>query len=199
MKNDFQNIEESYDEKEVLNKSSQAYKKSVKIKIRKAALKYLNDLKNSHTKIKHIKYETLKLQDYLKSPMFSNTDVNTLFALRSRMIKCKVNFKNKYQNSNLKCQFCTSERDDNQEHMLGCKKLGKYLKRKTVTKDKIEYQDIFGNVEKQKQITQIFIELLEIRKNLEEDQDKRLDPSTALVLRNSLDLHTSIDNYSFGK
>ena len=35
--------------------------------------------------------------------MFSNTDVNTLFSLRSRMIECKVNFKSKHQNNNLKC------------------------------------------------------------------------------------------------
>ena len=133
--------------------------------------------------------------------MFSNTDVNTLFALRSRMIECKVNFKNKHQNNNLKCQFCNTENDDSQEHMLDCIELGKKLKGKSITKEKIEYKDLFENVLKQKQVTQIYIELLEIRKKLEEEnQNKTLDPSTALtVLRNSFDVHASIDNYSFGK
>ena len=103
LKNDFQMIEEQFEEKDILNKSKQAYKKMIKMKIRKAALNYLNDRKDTHTKIKHIKYETLKCQEYLISSMFSNTDINTLFSLRSRMIDCKVNFRNKHQDNNLKC------------------------------------------------------------------------------------------------
>ena len=201
LKNNFQKIEESYDEQEVVNKCSQTYKKSIKMKIRKAALKYLNDLKNTHTKIKNINYETLKCQDYLKSSMFSNTDVNTLFSLRSRMIECKVNFKSKHQNNNLKCKFCKTDEDDSQEHLLECIELARRHKGKSMTKEKVEYQDIFKDVIKQKQITQIYTELLEIRKKLEEDdQHRELDPSTVqTVLRNSFDLHNSIDNYSFGK
>ena len=78
IKNDFQKIEEPFEEKEVLNKSKHEYKKLIKMKIRKSALRYLNELKNTHTKIKHIKYETLKCQEYLISPLFSNTDVNVL-------------------------------------------------------------------------------------------------------------------------
>ena len=171
------------------------------MKIRKAALNYLNDRKDTHTKIKHIKYETLKCQEYLVSSMFSNTDINTLFSLRSRMIDCKVNFRNKHQDNNLKCQFCNTDSDDSQEHMLDCVSLGKRLEGKTVAKEKIRYEDLFKDVEKQKQITQIYIELLEIRNKLqEEDQCQTLDPSTdPSVLKNSFDLRTSIDNYSFGK
>ena len=136
LKNDFEIIEEKFEEKEILNKSKQTYKKFIKMKVRKAALKFLNDLKETHTKIKHIKYETLKCQEYLISPMFSNTDINTLFSLRSRMIDCKMNFKNKNKDNNLKCKFCNTDSDDSQEHMLDCVSLGKRLEGKTIVKEK---------------------------------------------------------------
>ena len=117
------------------------------------------------------------------------------------MIECKVNFKSKHQNNNLKCKFCKTDEDDSQEHLLECIELARRHKGKSMTKEKVEYQYIFKDVIKQKQITQIYKELLEIRKKLEEDdQHRELDPSTVqTVLRNSFDLHNSIDNYSFGK
>ena len=75
--------------------------------------------------------------------------------------------------------------------MQDCIELGKKLERKSITKENIEYKDLFENVEKQKLVAQIYIELLEIRKKLEEEnQNKTLDPSTVhTVLRNSFDVH----------
>ena len=63
------------------------------------------------------------------------------------------------------------------------------------------YGDLFKNVEKQKGVTQLFKEIIEIRKELEEDlQCNLVDPSTSLgVLRNSSDLLNCIDDYSSGK
>ena len=100
-----------------------------------------------------------------------------------------------------KTTICDADKDDSQQHMLDCLTLIEKLEGKTITKEKIEYDDLFKDVGKQKQITQMFTELLDIRKKLqEEDQYRTLDPSTGLlVLKNRFDLHTSIDNYSFGK
>ena len=200
IKSDFQTIEVPFEETEIINKSAPLYKSCIKTKVREAALKYLNTLKDTHSKIKHIEYESLQRQAYLTSPLFSNTDVNILFSLRSRMVECKNNFKNKYRDNNLLCPFCSKEHD-RQQHMLERKILGKKLKKNSIAKENILHGDLFKNVEKQKGVTQLFKEIIEIRKELEEDlQCNLVDPSTSLgVLRNSSDLLNCIDDYSSGK
>ena len=64
--------------------------------------------------------------------------------------------------------------------------------------DNIEYDDIFKDHRKQKQITALFKTLIEIRKKLLEE--KQSNPSTIdVVLGNSNDVLDCIDNYSSGK
>ena len=79
----------------IANTSTNSYKKFIKKKIRLAAFKYLLELKGSHSKVRSIEYKKLETQKYLTSPIFSNEDVEVLFALRSRALNCKANFKNK--------------------------------------------------------------------------------------------------------
>ena len=45
-----------------------------------AALKDLNEKKNTPSKITSINYDELNIQEYLISPIFSDEDVNLLFA-----------------------------------------------------------------------------------------------------------------------
>ena len=45
------------------------------------------------------------------------------------------------------------------EHILDCIELGEKLRGRSITNEKIEYEDLFENVAKQKQITQIYREL----------------------------------------
>ena len=53
----------------------------------------------THTKLKDIKYEELKTQTYLKSPLFSNSETSLLYALRSRTAdNFKANFRNMFAN-----------------------------------------------------------------------------------------------------
>jgi len=67
----------------------------VKSNIEKAAFNYLEGIKATHSKIKHIKYRKLEVQPYILSYELSNDDINTLFALRSRMTPVKNNFSKK--------------------------------------------------------------------------------------------------------
>jgi hypothetical protein len=86
--------------------------------------------------------------------------------------------------------------------MLECKVFGERVNTKKVTRNKVVYEDIFDDDHmKQKEVTEIFMELLDIRDELkEESQLKELDPCTlSRVLRNSDDLPNCIDNYSSGK
>ena len=146
------------------------FKASVKANIRKAAFKHLNQLKESHSKVKHISHEELNIQPHLKSPLFSNMETSLLFALRSRTDETfKANFRNMYGNvvpCPLACRNKDEEEDDDtQKHMLECSKLrAEHLAEDAAIGD-VNYDDIFSNTSKQKEAVVLFTRLIEIRTN----------------------------------
>ena len=120
LKEDFAFIEENMDEMKIAEKSEQSYKNEIKEKVKNATFKEYIRLKKTHSKIKDITYDKFEIAPYLKSPLFTNEEVNILYALRSRSYKCKINFKNMYRN-NLQCKLkCVAE--DSPEHIFySCK------------------------------------------------------------------------------
>ena len=123
----------------------------------------------------------------------SDEDVYILSALRSRCVECRENFKNRYSEDDRQCQLCKRS-PDSQRHMLECEVINQHIKSKMIEDDKANYDDIFAEVRKQKRVTVLFKNILEIRKKLESD------PSTSgEVLKNSFDLHDCIDIFSSGK
>ena len=154
----------------------------------------------SSLSLKSIQYNKLEVQEYLTSPMFTNSEVQLLFSLRSRMVDCKDNFKNKYHGLDLLCPFCAKD-VDSQPHMVECTIVASKLKSRNISTRKIVYEDIFGDIREQKEATALFRDLIDARDILkEEHQFKQLDPCTsAEVLRNSDDLLSCIDNYSSEK
>ena len=79
------------------------------------------------------------------------------------MVECKDNFKNRYKDTDLLCPLCLVA-NDTQQHMLECNVLGERVKTKKVTRNKVVYKDIFDDDHmKQKDVTEIFMELLDIR------------------------------------
>ena len=133
----------------------------------------------------------------MTSPLFQNSEVSLLFALRSRLVDCKANFRTKFRHTHLLCEFCFAS-DDTQEHMLQCKVLQGLIKSKEVINEKFEYNDLFKDMKKQKIIVTIFSKILDIRKQ-QQNQVRTTNPSTLdKVLMKSYNLHTSIVNFSFG-
>ena len=190
-------IEEKLEEDVIEKATINSYKKFIKSKVRKAAFKYLIIRKETHSKLNELEYSKLETQEYITSSIFTNEDVSTLFSLRSRSVECRKNFKNSYKENDLLCPLCEME-CDSQQHMLRCSVLSKHLLSNNVSNDQIEYEDIFRSCRKQKEVTTLFKELIEIRKLIiEESKD---DPSTCVqVLKNSYDLQYCIDDYSSGK
>ena len=193
VESDFALIGESLDETAVENSDTHSYKNFIKAKIKIAALNYLNERKNAHSKISSINYDVLRTQEYFLSPIFSDEEVNLLFALRSRYVECRANFKNRYRENDIQCQLCMQS-CDTQKHILDCSVIQKHITSNIIEEDKAEYEDLFGEVRKQKRVTVLFKDLIEIRKKL------NTDPSTSgEVLKNSFDLHDCIDIFSSGK
>ena len=134
----------------------------------------------------------------MTSNIFTNEEVNLLFAIRSRAIDCKSNYKNRYKEDDLKCRIC-SEEEETQIHLLKCKVLNNELKSKGLLTEQIEYEDIFKNHMKQKVITTIFANLLTIREHMLDKNTNTTNPSNLdRLLKDSYNVHSSIVNYSFG-
>ena len=93
VKNDFLEIEEDMNEEKIASTTKHTFKRNIKMKIKIAATRYLKEKQNKHSKVKSIKYDKLKTQKYMKSPLFTNDEVNLLLAIRSRFLDCKMNFK----------------------------------------------------------------------------------------------------------
>ena len=134
-------------------KSKTAFKEEIKEKIRKAAFVYLKNLQKKNSKIKHIVYPKFQDQEYMTSHIFTNVDVNLLHALRSRSVNVKCNFRN---------VLCL-EKDDDQLHLLECVELRNRFKTEELNRNKNDYQDIFADQCKQKEVTHLLSKLMEER------------------------------------
>ena len=137
----------------------------VREKVKEAALKFLNDIKKRHSKVKNISYSSLQPQEYIKSEIFSNEELETLFALRSKMTRLKGHFTGPHPNKDdILCSHgCDAV--ETIEHLLSCKYLVEQMSDSSVLAE-AEYRDVFGSVEQQKQIANIYIELLKIKEDI---------------------------------
>ena len=121
---------------EIKSKSKNVFKKLVKQKMKEYALKYLNMLKDKHTKMDNLLYVKLKTQNYLKDGRIPVHAAKNLFKWRTRAAFFKMNYSNSYQDTS--CPHCLVE-PDSQEHSLECSEIKKLI---NVEGD---YFDIFSN------------------------------------------------------
>ena len=123
-------------------------------------------LKESHSKVKHLVYTNLRMQNYLKPGRvkITHSEIEAIFKLRSRVIDVKINFRGKYEN--IECRSCENEKEEeSQKHVYECWNLIKNKKNNTKV---IEYEKIFGeNSKNQADIAKYFLENLEIRRKIQ--------------------------------
>ena len=110
----------------------------------------------------------------MKSPQFSNSDSELLFALRSHTKRgIKGNFPSFYSNDiscPLKCNETKPE--DCQSHLLNCERILARLNNDKT--DTVQYTDIYGCLTKQKDVVRLYAKLFKIREEL-----LRIDSSLA--------------------
>ena len=111
----------------------------------------------------------------LNSPLFSDIEARLLFKIRTGHIECKSNFKHMYKDKSTKCSICQKHEDD-QKHIVECINIRAKLRSTGILRENILYEDIYSdNIQKQKAITVVYKECLEIRgtliKNLLDTQD----------------------------
>ena len=72
-----------------------------------------------------------------------------------------------------------------------CKMLSKHCKSEKLVKNKISYEDIFKDTNKQKNVTDLFMQLLQIKNALsKEDYPSTLQNSSCKALKNGYNLQT---------
>ena len=141
------------------------FKKIVKSKIRQAAFQHLESLKQQHSKMDGIRYEKFAKAEYLSSPLFNCESRKLLLALRTRTVNgIKNDFRGMYPD--VTCPLQCGE-DDTLQHILECVILKSHHTNNMLSYGDMKYQDVFSaDVVKQKQVTELYRQLLDVRTNL---------------------------------
>ena len=134
----------------MMEKSS--FMRVIKEKIRRKTFENMEKIKNSHTKVKNIEHQGMKIQKYLQpnSCKIRKEEAQLIFKLRCRTVRVKRNLKGMFDDMN--CTACGLE-EETQEHVLICSKL---------TNNKGDN----GTVSEKLMITKMFKENYEVLENL---------------------------------
>lgn len=114
----------------IQSKSKYTFKKIVKTRAEELALTNLMEIKNIHSKLDNLSYNSLTMQNYLKSKEQPSIK-RTIFKFRTRMARFGENFRG--QNGPIMCPLCQSHLD-NQSMSFQCKVIN-------------EETEIFGKLE----------------------------------------------------
>ena len=184
VKQDFEFINEIIDEERIKENSENQHKREIKEKVRKQTFKLFNEQKEKHSKVKDIVYSDLiKAQSYLCSAKLSNKQTAMLVNLRSRCVRgFKKNFSTAFT-GNLMCPLC-QQTEDTQEHALSCHIIEEHRNQSDkLVSSNVRYNNIYGTVEEQLNIANVFLSAVHTRERLLEqqepaDQGIMLDPPT---------------------
>ena len=125
------------------------FRNIVKNRLEKFAAKYLLQLKKSHSKTEHLRFNGFKPAEYLMTRNLTSKEVQTLFKLRTRMIDVKGNFSSAHTN-NMWCKLCLLF-TETQQHLLECPVLRLKTKNLVDLKE-ADYQMIFGTLKNQEKL-----------------------------------------------
>jgi hypothetical protein len=151
-------IEKSDEEISCMKKD--AFKSYIDKKTQLKAFEYLKKIARKHSKSEFTWAQSkFDQQQYLSDARFSKQDIQLLFALRTRMIDVKTNFRNLYDN-NLDCQTCSEKCIEDENHLLVCENL------KNEESVQANFSQVYGSVEDQLNVIKIFKKILRKRETL---------------------------------
>ena len=137
-------------DEEIASMSRDKFKNIVDSKVTSHAVYYLNELAEPHSKSDFIVDDKFERKSYFTDRRFTKEDVQLLFALRTRMTNCKVNFKKQFGN-NLKCRICEDEEsEENEDHVLNCTVVNG-----AETYD-VQFTDVYGDADAQYKAVKVY-------------------------------------------
>ena len=137
------------------------FKNLVYKKIKHLSKEYLITLRSKHSKSANLMHRNV-LKDYLKTEQITTDEKKLLFALKTRQVDVKTNFRNMY--SNMLCRLCTKVGTEESEiHMMTCEKIISDIYLKTQLEN-ISYADIFGTLERQVVAVKVWKKVIKVWK-----------------------------------
>ena len=121
------------------------------------AVRNLNNIAENHSKSEQIVNYGFEKKAYFTDRRFSKSDVQLMFSLRTKMLDCKTNFQNQYE-EDLSCRFCKDKNKlEDEDHILQCTVLNN-------DKTDVKFSDVFGNIDQQYKAVQVFKTVMRRRK-----------------------------------
>jgi hypothetical protein len=133
------------------------FKTIIKRKIRESAFEYLQNIKLSHSKVKHIEYSGLDIAPYIKDTRFTADEKFCLLKLRTSMTLVKNNFRSRYPD--VSCQ-CDGNLPQTQAHLLNCDIISENCPQLRNNTD-VVYSDIFSEPDRQLPAVRLYAAVLE--------------------------------------
>ena len=165
VREDCEDIGLNMTENDISKHTKQRFKALIKLKVRNAAFQYLRENQEKHSKMQKLKYSTLKLQEYLFSPIFNNESRDLLMRLRTRTVcGIKSDFKGVYTDT-----ACPLEcgQADTIPHLLSCSVLRECYKSTDISISDCKHEQIYSeDVREQRSITEIYKQLLQKRNEI---------------------------------
>ena len=136
--------------------SQEKYRNLVKKKVLSHAVDYLHAVASPHSKSENLKNKKFQRQEYFSDRRFGKDDVQLLFKLRTKMLDCKANFRNQYNNV-LTCRICKEDNSiEDEDHILNC----------SVLNDEeydVHFSDVYGSADEQYSAVKVFKKVLRRR------------------------------------
>jgi hypothetical protein len=152
-------------DQEMQTMSKEKLRNIVRNKTRQAAFQYLKRIQEGHSKMNGLQYNTFEKAAYLSSPVFNSDSIKVLLALRTRTVEgIRNDFRGMY--ASIECPLQCGE-DDKIQHILDCSVIKQHHKSENVSRNDIQYSDVFScDTVIQKQVTELYQQLLEVRSRL---------------------------------
>ena len=132
----------------------------------KLAIVELNQLKEKHIKSAYLKSNSFTIAPYLNDSRFSKRETQVLFRLRSQTLDVRMNFGNQF--SETLCRICKLF-PETQSHLLQCPVTSPKMNLVSLH-SKLEEKHVFGNVDEQLSITKIYCKILDMRKEILDEE-----------------------------
>ena len=97
--------------------SKETFRSLIESKIHASASKFLKNEASKHSKSRQIAEERFEKKTYFSDNRFSKEDIQLLFALKTKMIDCKTNFRGMY-GGNLQCRICKEQNSIEDENYI---------------------------------------------------------------------------------
>ena len=162
LQNDLKECRIELSEAEIKRMKKEQFKSLVKKRIKTLSMEYLIGLRSKLSKSENLLHQNC-MKDYLKSDKITLEEKKLLFAMKTRAINVKTNFRNNFSNTNMLCRLCHKPGEKESElHLMKCETIISCDNNIGNLLTNISYMDIFGTIEKQVIAIKVWKKVLKI-------------------------------------